>query len=77
MSQEVTWWQSFNPCPTSSKLADHARLLLRFHGAVPVGRGLHALQPLALAVVGARVFRIVAQRRVFRPIVLSSFQQEF
>ena len=56
MSQEVTWWQSFNPCPTSWKLADHARLLLRFHDAVPVGRGLHALQPLALAVASARVF---------------------
>ena len=54
--EKVTRWQSFNTCPTSWRPAANARLLLRFHGAVPVGRGLHALQPLALAVASARVF---------------------
>ena len=70
MSQEVTWWKSFNPCPTSWKLADHVRLLLRFHDAVSSGHEQHALQPLALAVASARIFRAVAQRLVCGLIVI-------
>ena len=67
MSQEVTWWQSFNPCPTSWKLADNARLLLRFHGAVSVGHEQHALQPLARASVNARVFPCRCTKTRMRP----------
>ena len=36
------------------------RCLLRFHNAVSVGRGQHALQTLALVVVSVRVFRAIA-----------------
>ena len=36
------------------------RCLLRFHNAVSVGRGQHALQTLALVVVSVRVFHTVA-----------------
>ena len=59
------------------KSAVNGRLLLRFHDAASVGRGRHALQPLALAAVSVRAFRAVAHARVFDKIVLSIFQQEF
>ena len=45
------------------------RLLLRFHDAASVGRGLHALQPHALAVVSARALGIVAYVRVHSTII--------
>ena len=44
--------------------------ILRLHDAVPVGREQHALQPLALAVVGVRAFRAVAHARVYGVPVL-------
>ena len=76
--EKVTRWQSFSPCPTSWKLADNARLLLRFHDAVPVGRGLHALQPLALAVVSARVFPCRCTKARMRPIAICpTFSKKF
>lgn len=40
------------------------RLLLRFHDAASVGRGLHALQPLALAIVSVRTLGVDARARV-------------
>ena len=45
------------------------RLLLPFHDAVSVGRWLHALQPLTLAVVIVRAFRAVAHARIYGTIV--------
>ena len=45
-------------------LAANGRLLLRVHGVVSVGRGQHALQPLALALASARVLCAVAHSRV-------------
>ena len=45
-------------------LAANGRLLLRLHDVVSVGRGQHALQPLALAVASARVLCAVAHSRV-------------
>ena len=42
-----------------------AALLLRFHSAVSVGRGQHALQSLALVVASARVLCAVAYSRVY------------
>ena len=45
-------------------LAANGRLLLRLHGVASVGRGQHALQPLALAVASARVRCAVAHLRV-------------
>jgi len=45
------------------------RLLLRFHDAASVGRGLHALQPHALAVVSARALGVVEHARVRSAIV--------
>ena len=45
-------------------LAANGRLLLRLHGVASVGRGQHALQPLALAVASARVLCAVAHSRV-------------
>ena len=41
------------------------RLLLRFHDAASVGRGLHALQHLALAIVSVRALGVVAYARVY------------
>ena len=41
------------------------RLLLRFHVAASVGRGLHALQHLALAIVSVRELGVVAYARVY------------
>ena len=58
------------------KLAVDGRLLLRFHDAASVGRGLHALQPLALAVVSVRAFRAVAHARVCGIIVFVQFSVE-
>ena len=51
--------------------------ILRLHDAVPVGREQHALQPLALAVVGVRAFRAVAHARVCGVSVLSIFSKDF
>ena len=45
-----------------------SRLLLRFHDAASVGRGLHALQPLALAIVSVRTLGVVAYARVHSTI---------
>jgi len=42
------------------------RLLLRFHDAISVGRGLHALQPLTLPVVSVRTLSVDARARVRR-----------
>ena len=39
--------------------------ILRLHDAVAVGREQHALQPLALAVVGVRAFRAISQADVY------------
>ena len=50
------------------KLAGDGRLLLRFHDAASVGRGLHALQPHALAVVSARALGVVEHARVHSTI---------
>ena len=52
------------------------RLLLPFHDAVAVGRWLHALYPLALAVVSVRAFRPVAHARVRGTIVFVQFLVE-
>ena len=49
------------------------RLLLHFHDAVSVGRWLHALQPLTLAVVSVRAFYAVAHARVRGIIVFVQF----
>ena len=46
-------------------LAANGRLLLRLHDVVSVGRGQHALQPLALAVASARVLCAVAHSHVY------------
>ena len=46
-----------------------SRLLLRFHDAASVGRGLHALQPLALAIVSVRALGVVEHARVRSAIV--------
>ena len=50
------------------KLAVDGRLLLHFHDAASVGRGLHALQPLALAIVSVRTLGVVAYARVYSTI---------
>ena len=60
------------------KLSANGGLLLRFHNSVAVGRGLHALQPLAQMAVSAHTFRTVAHVRVCDTVVLLySFRQEF
>ena len=46
-------------------LAANGRLFQRLHGVVSVGRGQHALQPIALAVASARVLHAVAHSRVY------------
>ena len=51
------------------KLTVDGRLLLRFHDAVSVGRWLHALQPLTLAVVSARALGVVEHARVYSTTV--------
>ena len=51
------------------KLAANGRLLLHFHDAASVGRGLHALQPLALAIVSVRALGVVEHARVRSAIV--------
>ncbi len=60
------------------KTACQRLLFLRFYNSVAVGRGLHALQPLAQMAVSARAFRTVAHVRVCDTVVLLySFRQEF
>lgn len=56
MYQKVPWQKLFNPFSISRKLSANGGLLLRFHNSVAVGRGLHALQPLAQMAVSARAF---------------------
>ena len=51
------------------KLSANGGLLLHFHNSVAVGRGLHALQPLAQMAVSARAFRTVAHVRVCDKVV--------
>ena len=55
------------------KLAVDGRLLLRFHDAASVGRGLHAPQPLALAIVSVRALGVDARARVRSIIVFVWF----
>ena len=64
VSKEATRQKSFLAFSTSWKLAVDGKLLLRFHDAASVGCERHALQPLAMAVVGANVFRTFARTRV-------------
>ena len=52
------------------------RLLLPFHDAVAVDCWLHALYPLALAVVSVRASRAVAHARVRGIIVFVQFLVE-
>lgn len=48
------------------KQSANGGLLLRFYNSVAVGRGLHALQPLAQMAVSARAFRTVYPRACLR-----------
>ena len=60
------------------KLPANGGLLLHFHNSVAVGRGQHAMQPLAQMAISARAFRTVAHVRVCDKVVfLYSFRQEF
>ena len=78
MYQKVPWLKLFNPFSISLKLPANGGLILRYHNSVAVGRGLHALQPLAQMAVSARAFRTVAHVRVCDKVVfLYSFRQEF
>ena len=52
-----------------SEFVELTLFILRLHDAVSVGSEQHALQPLALAVVGVRAFRAVAHARVNHTIV--------
>ena len=61
--KEATRQKSFHVFSTSWKLAVDGKLLLRFYEAASVGCEQHALQPLALAVVGVNVFRTFARMR--------------
>ena len=61
--KEATRQKSFLAFSTSWKLAVDGKLLLRFHDAASVGCEQHALQPLALAVVGVCSLRAVAHER--------------
>jgi len=53
-------------------LAVDGKLLLRFYEAASVGCEQHALQPLALAVVGVNVFHTFARMVHARNCILSS-----
>ena len=67
--KKVPWLKLFNPFSISRKLPANGGLLLYFHNSVAVGRGLHALQPLAQMAVSARAFRTVAHVRVYDTVV--------
>ena len=54
--KKVPWQKLFNVFSINRKLPANGGLLLRFHNSVAVGRGLHALQPLAQMAVSARAF---------------------
>ena len=78
MTKKMIGWKLFNAVSTSRKLPVNGRLLLPFHDAVLVVREQHALQPLALGVASAQVFRVVDPLHVSTAqSVLSSFQLVF
>ena len=78
MTKKMIGWKLFNAVSTSRKPLGKGQLLLCLHDAVLIARERDALQPLALGVASAQVFRVVDPLHVSTAqSVLSSFQLVF